>query len=81
MNGVMPVVIVVGDASVPAAVVRFKRVMRPANASVCAGNDNLLPGETQRPDIRRVRVSDPRFDRQRSRRLDRRFNRFRKIEL
>ena len=53
--------------------------MRPAHASVCAGNDNLLPSETQRPDVWRVRVSDPRFDRQRGERLDRRFSRFRKI--
>src|SRR6266511_5123355 len=36
MNGVMPVVIVVGNDSIPTAVVRLKRVMRPANARVCA---------------------------------------------
>ena len=30
MNGVMPVVIVIGRYPIPAAVVRFKRVMRPA---------------------------------------------------
>ncbi len=78
MNGVVPVVIVIGNHSIPATVVRFKGVMRPAYARVCAGNDNLLPGETQRPDIRRVRVCDPRFDRHRDLRLERLFNRFRK---
>ena len=56
MNGVVPVVIVVGNYSIPATVVRFKRIMRPAHARVCAGNDNLLPGETQRPDLGGVRV-------------------------
>ena len=41
MDGVMPVVIVIGVLSVPAAVVRLKRVMRPANTGVCAANDNI----------------------------------------
>ena len=73
MNGVMPVVIVIGVDSVPAAIVRLERVMRPANASISAGNRNSLPGETQRPHIRRVRVSDARLDRFRCLRLRRRF--------
>src|SRR4030095_15061452 len=53
--------------------------MRPAHASVCAGNDNLLPSETQRPDLGGMGVTDPWFDRQRGERLDRRCSRFRKI--
>ena len=59
----MPVVIVIGVNSVPAAVVRFQRVMRPANAGVCARHNNVLPGESQRPNLRRVRVIDARLDR------------------
>ena len=49
MNRVVPVVIVIGVYAVPATVMRLKRVMRPANAGVCAGYDNVLPGKTQAP--------------------------------
>ena len=41
VNRVMPVVIVIGVVSVPAAVVRFKRVMRPANTGIRAGNNDV----------------------------------------
>ena len=34
VNGVVPVVIVIGTNSVPTAIVRLKRVMRPALAGV-----------------------------------------------
>ena len=34
VDGIMPVVIVIGGDSVPAAVVRFERVMCPALASI-----------------------------------------------
>ena len=61
MDGVVPVVIVIGVLSVPAAVVRFKRVMRPANTSVGAPHNNVLPGKSQRPDLRCVGVIDPRL--------------------
>ncbi len=74
VDGVMPVVVVIGGDSIPAAVVRLERVMRPANAGIGACDDNSLAGESERPDIRRVRVSDSRFDRRRSARLQRRFN-------
>ena len=74
MNGVMPVVIVVGGLSVPAAVVRLKRVMRPANTGIGASNHNSLAGETELPDLRRVRVIDSWFDRLRYPRLRRRFS-------
>ena len=63
MDGVVPVVIVVGVHSVPAAIVRLKRVMRPANTGIGAGNNDVLPGESQRPYLRRVRVIDPWLDR------------------
>src|SRR5205814_9418695 len=62
VDGVMPVVIVIGVYSIPSAVVRFKRVMRPANTRISACDNNFLPGESLRPDVRRVRVSDSRFD-------------------
>ena len=45
MDGVMPVVIMVGVCSVPAAVMRLKRVMRPANTGVPTSNNNVLSGE------------------------------------
>ena len=75
VNGVMPVEIVVCHCSIPAAVVRFKRVMRPANARIGARNNNSLPGESLRPDVRRVCINDSRFDRRRRPRLQRPFSR------
>ena len=65
MNGVVPVIIVIRRYSVPAAVMRLERVMRPANAGVRAGNNNVLAREPERPDIRRMRVIDARLDRRR----------------
>ena len=62
VDGIMPVVIVIGGDSVPAAVVRLERVMRPALAGISASNRDSLAPETQRPYIRRVRVSDARLD-------------------
>src|SRR5206468_6643945 len=74
VDGVMPVVVVISVLSVPAAVVRFKCLMCPADASVRAGHYNSLAGKSQRPDLRGVRVSDSRFDCFRSLRLQRRAN-------
>jgi hypothetical protein len=62
MNGVVPVVIVIGVHSVPTAVVRFERVMRPANAGIRTRYNNVLPGETQCPHLRGMRIIDARFD-------------------
>ena len=42
MDRVVPVVIVIGVLPVPATVVRLERVMRPANASIGAGNNDVL---------------------------------------
>jgi hypothetical protein len=67
VDGIVPVVIVIGVCSVPAAIMRLQCVMRPALASIRAGNHNVLPGEPERPDLGCVRVSDPRLDRRRSR--------------
>ena len=66
MNGVVPVLIVIRVCSVPTAVVRLERVMRPANAGVSARNDDGLSAESERPDIGRVRVINARLDRRRS---------------
>ena len=45
----MPVVIVVGCCAVPPPIVRFKRVMSPANTGIDAPNDNSLAGESEFP--------------------------------
>ena len=71
MNGVMPVVIMIGRYPIPATVVRFKRVMRPANTSIGAPYHNILAVKSERPDVRRMRVNDSRLDRRRSPRLRR----------
>jgi hypothetical protein len=65
VDGIVPVIIVIGILPVPPAVMRLESVMGPADARVCAGNDNALPGEPLRPYLRRVRIIDPGFDRRR----------------
>ena len=69
MNGVMPIVIVIDVLSVPTAVMRLKRVMRPALTRVCSSHSNALSSKAQRPNVRRVCVGDSRFDRCRNLRL------------
>ena len=69
VNGVMPVVVVIGRDSIPAAVMRLQRVVCPALTSISAANRNSLASEPQRPDIRRVRVGDARLNRLRRLRL------------
>jgi hypothetical protein len=66
VDGIVPIVIVVGVLSVPAAVVRLERVMGPALAGIRAGHRNSLAAKPERPHIRRTRVSDARLDRLRS---------------
>ena len=73
MNGVVPIVIVIGSDSVPAAVVRLERIMRPPLARIGAGHYNILARESKRPHVRRVRVSYSWFDYRRRLRLRRRF--------
>ena len=63
VNGVMPVVVVIGCDSIPAAVMRLQRVVCPTLTGISAANRNSLASEPQRPDIRRVRVGDVRFNR------------------
>src|SRR6266540_289424 len=69
MNGIVPVVIVICVLSVPATVVRLERVMRPTNTGIGAGHNDILSGKSQRPNIRRMRVSNSRLDRGRRARL------------
>ena len=63
VNGVMPVIVVIGCDSIPAAVLRLQRVVCPALTSVSIADGNSLASEPQRPHIRRVRVGDVRLDR------------------
>src|SRR5262249_24006192 len=58
MDGVVPVVIVIFVLSVPATVVRFECIMRPANTSVGAPHNNVLSSKSQCPDLRCVGVID-----------------------
>jgi len=46
MYGVVPIVIMIGNHAVPTTVMRLKRVMRPAHASVRARHHNVLSGKT-----------------------------------
>ena len=63
VDGVVPIVIVISRCSVPPAVVRLKRIMRPANPSVSAGYYNVLSSETQCPYLWRVHVINAGLDR------------------
>src|SRR5262245_52632713 len=62
VNRIVPVVIVVSDCSVPAAIVTLKRVMRPANASVSGSDHDSHAGKSARPDLRRVRIINVRLN-------------------
>ena len=62
VNGIVPVIIVIGILTVPAAVMRLKRVMRPANAGIRARYNNILPCKTQCPYLGCMRIIDARFD-------------------
>ena len=63
MNGIVPVIIVIGVLSVPPAVMRFKRVMGPALTGISVGHDDSLSCEPLRPYLWRMRVIDARFNR------------------
>src|SRR5262245_58727869 len=84
MDGIVPVVIVIGVLAVPAAVVRFERVMRPANSGISASNNNAVPRKSEVPHVGRMRVLNPRLNGRRASGLRRRFIdhvRLRKIML
>jgi hypothetical protein len=63
MDRVMPVVVVIRVLAIPAAVMRLERVMCLAHTGVRAGDNNALPSESERPNVRRMRVLDARLDR------------------
>ena len=65
VNGIVPIVIVIRGYSVPAAILRFERVMRPTLAGISASHGDPLPSKAQGPYIRCMRVSNARFDRRR----------------
>jgi len=69
VDGVMPVIIMIGVLSVPTAIMRLERVVRPTLASVSPGYCNSLSPEPQCPYIGRVRVSDSGLNRRRRFRL------------
>src|SRR5438045_3681082 len=62
VDGVMPIVVVVGDNSIPAAVMRFKRVMRQELTSIVARQDDILPVVSRRSDMSIVIITDSRLD-------------------
>ena len=66
MNGIVPVIIVIGILAVPATVMRLQRVVGPALAGVRIGDHNLLSCEPERPYLRRMRVIDAGFNCSRS---------------
>src|ERR1051326_3583776 len=68
----MPVVVMIGCYAVPATIMRFEGVMRPALTRIGARHHNILPVEPERPDVRGMRVSDTRLDGCRSIRSGRR---------
>ena len=63
MNGIMPVIIVIGVLPVPPTVMRLERVVRPALTGIRVGDDDSLSREPKRPYLRRVRVIDTGFNR------------------
>ena len=62
MDGVVPVIVMIRGHAIPTAVMRFDRVMRPAETGVAITDDDALPGKAERPDIRCMRVSNALLD-------------------
>ena len=71
VNGVVPIVVVIGHGSIPTAVMRLDCVMSPAESGVGARDNYALTSEPEGPDRRRVRVSNARLNRRRLLRLRR----------
>jgi hypothetical protein len=61
VNRVVPVEVVISSCPIPTAVTGLERVMCPANASIGAGDNDVLPGVAKGPNLRRVRVLNSRF--------------------
>jgi len=62
VDGIVPVIIVIGILAVPPTVMRLQSVMGPADTGVCTSDDNLLSCEALGPYLRRVRVIDAGFN-------------------
>src|SRR5262249_12940068 len=62
VDGIVPVVVVISVDSIPTAVMRLERVMRPANTGIRTGNHNVLAGVPKSPNLWSVRVLNSRFD-------------------
>ena len=62
VDGIVPVVVVISVDSIPTAVMRLERVMRPANTGIRTGNHNVLAGVPKGPNLWSMRVLNSRFD-------------------
>ena len=62
VHGVPPVVVVRDRRAVPAAVVRLQRGVVPRHAAVGVGVDDALPGDADRPELRRADARDVPLD-------------------
>src|SRR4029077_15426626 len=62
MNAIVPVVIVTGSHSVPAAIVRLNCIVGPANTGVRTSNNDSLAGIAERPNLRSHHVIDARLN-------------------
>jgi hypothetical protein len=62
VNGIVPVVIVIGIHSIPAAIMRLERVVCPTNAGIGARYNDILPRKTQCPYLGSMRIIDAWFD-------------------
>lgn len=59
VDRIVPVVVVIGAAAVPAAVVRFERRVVPLRAGVLVRDHDPLSGVTHRPHCRSIDVTQP----------------------
>ena len=75
MNRVVPVEIVIGILPIPPTIVRLQRIMGPADTCVSAADNDTLASVTKRPDLWRMYVLHPRFNRSRTLWQRRAFNR------
>ena len=74
VDAVVPIVIVISSNSIPATVMRFQRIVRPAHAGVLVAYYNPLPSEAHCPDLRGVHILHAPLDARRITRCDLRSN-------
>ena len=56
VDRIPPVVIVIGVNPVPATVMRFQRIVRPAHAGILIAHYDALPRKAHCPDLRRIHI-------------------------